>query len=79
MLTVVKLSEDAGFHVCVDRLSTGNAASCCTVTVRIGAPSALTLIIPVLEVFPVLGWTDIANEPLPVRFAGVMPCTLSHL
>jgi len=66
------------FHEAVDRLSVGGAASWVTEIVRLGTPGVVTVIVPVLDVAPVLAVTFILNEPLPVRFAGFMFDIVNH-
>ena len=44
-------------------------ADCVTFMVRVGAPGAVTVIVPVLVV-PVFAVALIIKDPLPVRFVG---------
>ena len=46
--------------------------------VRVGAPGAVTVIVPLLDWVPGLGEVVSLKDPLPVRFAGVMFSTLTH-
>jgi len=76
--TTVLLGADVGIHS--DRLSLrGPAAACVTVIVRVGAPLAVTVIVPVLDAVTVFSVVEILNEPLPVRFAGLKSSTLSQV
>ena len=69
-LIVAALAPEVGFHVVCDILSDGGATACVTVMVRVGAPGAVTVILPVLDVVPIFAVALIVKEPLPVRFAG---------
>jgi len=39
--------------------------------VRVGAPGAVTVIVPVRDAVPVLAVAFILNDPFPVRFVGL--------
>jgi hypothetical protein len=60
----------AGRHALADKVSESGAA-CVTVIVRVGAPGADTVIVPVLCP-PVFAVALILNEPLPFLVAGVI-------
>ena len=77
-LTVAVLAADDGFQVEVDRLSVADAAACVTAMVRVGAPGAVAVRVPVLAAVPVLAVTFILNEPLFVRLAGLKLLAVSH-
>jgi len=47
--------------------------------VLVGAPGAVTVIVPALFLLPVLAVALILNEPLPVRLAGVALEIVSQL
>jgi len=66
------------FEIAVDRLSVAGATGCVTEIVLVGAPGAVTVIVPVLCVVPVLAVALILNEPLPVRVVGEKFETVSH-
>jgi hypothetical protein len=53
------------------------AAACVTDTVLV-IPPPVIVTVPLLEVVPVFAVAEIANEPFPVRFAGVTFETVSH-
>ena len=59
-------------------MSVAGATACVTVMVRVGAPGAVTVIVPVLELSVVFSVTLILNDPLPVRFVGWKLETVNH-
>jgi hypothetical protein len=67
-LTVVLLADELGFHVFGVNNNLGCA--CVTVIVRVGAPGAVTVIVPVRWDVVVFRVALILNEPLPVRVIG---------
>ena len=75
-LMVVLLAPAPGFHEVGESVSAGAAAAWLTATVRV-IPPAVTVIVPDLCP-PGLASASILNEPLPVRFAGVMFEIVSH-
>ena len=66
---VVLPPAGCGFQELVDSISP-YAAFCVTVTVRVVAPGAVTVIVPVLDVVAVLINALMLKEPLPVPVAG---------
>jgi len=78
-VTETPLAPDVGLHVLRDKVSVGTNAACVTEIVRVGAPGAVTIMVPILWVVFGLGMTFILKEPLPVRFAGVISETVSHV
>jgi len=67
-----------GFHTAVDKVSAAGAAAWVTEIVRVVAPGAATVIVPVLDTAPIWAVALILNEPLPVRFAGNIFVIVSH-
>ena len=55
------------------------AGACVTVMVRVGAPGAVTVIVAVLVVVPVLVVAFILNEPVPVWLNGIILFMVSHV
>ena len=76
--TTALFAPDVGIHSDIDS-ERGEAAACVIVIMRVGAPSAVTVIVPVLGVVTVFAVVVILNEPLPVRFAGLKSSTLSQV
>jgi len=68
--TVVFAAAEAGFQVLADKDKLPDTGCCVTVNVRVGAPGAVTVIVPVLATAPGLAMALTLNEPFPVRFAG---------
>jgi len=54
-------------------------AGCHTDIVRLGTPPTVTVMVPVLDVVPVLAWAFILNEPLRVRLVGDIWSMVSQL
>jgi len=78
-VTVSELVVCGGFHVVLDRVRLASGGFCATETVRVGAPGAVTVMVPVLTVVPVFGVALIPKEPLPVRLAGTKFDTVNHV
>jgi len=76
--TTAFCAADVGFQEAADRLSVAGAAAWVTEIVRVAAPGVVTVIVPDLDTAPVFAVALILNEPLPVRFAGVMFETVNH-
>ena len=77
-LTLPLLATDVKLIDVGDIVSVAGAAAWVTEIVRVVAPGAVTVIVPVRDAAPVLAVALILNEPLPVRFAGVMFDMVSH-
>ena len=77
-LIVAKLATDVALTEELDNDSVAGAAACVNTTVRVGALGAVTVIVPLLAVLAVLAVAFILNEPLPVRFVGVILEMVSH-
>jgi len=80
-LTLISLfPPKAGESHAVDgfNVSIGGAAAWVTEIVRVVAPGAATVIVPVLDTAPIWAVALILNEPLPVRFAGNIFDIVSH-
>ena len=75
---VVLFAADARFHVVGDTDNAAAGAAWVTLTVLVNPPP-VTVMVPVLDDVPVLAVALILNEPLPVRFAGVMLPIVSQL
>jgi len=72
--TVKLLAVWGGLQDVCDRLkvAAAGAPAWVTVTVRVGAPVAVTVIVPVRDAVPVLAAALIVNEPLLVPLAGAI-------
>jgi len=77
--TVVLPAAEVGFQVLADKDRVPATGSCVTVSVRVGAPEAVAVIVPVLVAVPWLAVALTLNEPFPVRFAGVTFVIDSHV
>jgi len=74
-VTLAELATYKGFHVSMLRASVGAAWS--TTTVRTKLP-AITVIVPRLAALLLFASATILNDPLPVRFAGMVLSALSQ-
>jgi len=70
--TVVFAATELGFQALPDKDRVPATGCCVTVNVRVGAPGAVAVIVPVLAAVPVCAVALTLNEPFPVRFAGVI-------
>ena len=77
-LIVAELATLVGFHVAVESVSVPGTGACVTVIVRVGAPGAVAVMVPVLAAVPVLAVALSLKDPLPVRFAGTNVLIVSH-
>ena len=74
---ILMLSAPCGAdHVVCDTVSVGPA--CTTEIVRVGAPGAVTVTVPLLRNKPAFAVALILNEPSPVRFAGTKLLNVNH-
>ena len=79
-VTAVLLARQSGLNVLMDTVNVGwGCGACVTVMVLVGAPDAVTVIVPVLLVAFVLAVALILKLPSPVRLAGVRFAILNQL
>jgi len=76
-ITALSASKE-GFQSFLNSSRLAVLPTCVTVIVRVGAPGAVTVIVPVLGAVPIFSLVLILNEPLPVRLAGVIWLTVNH-
>ena len=77
-VTNVLLAADPGPHELVDRLSVGGGVGCWVTDIVRCMPVIDTVMVPCLELVPVLAVAFILNVPLPVRLAGIILLIVSQ-
>ena len=77
--TVLWLASDGAAHADADKSSLAGCAAWVTVIVRAVIPGADTVTVAVLAAVPVFSVVVSLNDPLPVRFTGVILFTASHV
>jgi len=77
-LTRALPANDPVCHSSVDSTSAAGGAGCVKVTVRVGAPGAVTVTVPVLGAVVVLAVKSTLNEPLPVWLMGMILFMIIH-